>query len=406
MLKNNQKLLTTILGTEVLDENDTSFVIYNLEKLKNRFKELVSAFPENTHHAIATKACALPALLKLQSESGVGSEAASIEEVYLALDSGITKDKIIFDGPAKTRKELRFCIENQIYINIDSFEELERIITLSPGDDFEAGIRLNPQIGLGQIGITSVAGKESKFGVLIKGNEEKIQKAFENNAWLKGVHVHIGSQGMSVESLVKGTAIVYEFSKQLSGISFFDLGGGLPVVYKEEDQFVSYSEYANLLKEKIPNLFSGALKLKTEFGRSIFADTAIAVSTIEYVKNANQIVCHLGADMFMRRVYHPKDWYHRLSVLDKNGKSITKKNHQYRVVGPLCFGGDILQHEVELPTVVEGDYLVVNDVGAYTLSMWSRHCNRFTPKVIGVEGSEIRLLKQRETREKLFSHWS
>jgi len=52
--------------------------------------------------------------------------------------------------------------------------------------------------------------------------------------------------------------------------------------------------------------------------------------------------------------------------------------------GPLCFAGDIIAPGVRLPFVVcQGDYVVLKDAGANTLSLWSRHCSRQAPVAYG-----------------------
>jgi diaminopimelate decarboxylase len=402
----SKEIIKEILKHSILDENDSSYIVYDLDLVDQRFNELKDAFPAGTIHGIAIKACPLPAMLRKQADCGLGAEAASIEEVQIAIKSGVPAGRIIFDGPAKTKLEIQFCIDNQIYINMDSFEELERVANiLGDNTNFKAGMRLNPQLGIGKIGDTSVAGKKSKFGINLDDYAEKVQAAFKEHSWLIGVHVHIGSQGMSLDELVLGTKIVYEFAHTLSGLQRFDLGGGLPVVYSAQDPNVSFKEYTDSLKKEVPGLFSGKLKILTEFGRKVYSDTAIAVSNIEYVKNDKQIVAHLGADMFLRRVYKPQEWFHRLSVLDQNAERISHPAQSYTVAGPLCFGGDFLSREILLPKVKEHDMLIIHDVGAYTLSMWSRHCSRFTPKVLGIRNSHLEICKQRETIDQLMKFW-
>jgi diaminopimelate decarboxylase len=400
-------LLQTALNSDVLSQEDSAFIVYDLDYLEEKFKSLKEVFPANTLHGIAIKSCPLPFMMKMQALLGLGAEAASIEEVMIAHKSGVPAEKIIFDGPAKTKEEIQFCIDKSIYINIDNFEELERVAKLvgdKPG--FKAGFRVNPQIGSGKISDTSVAGKTSKFGVNLNENKERLTKAFADYSWLVGLHVHIGSQGMALEELVRGTRIVFEYAQTVDGLERFDLGGGLPVVYKEGDPIVSFQDYTDLLRAEVPAMFNSDIQLLTEFGRSVYADTAIAVSRIEYVKEDRQIVAHLGADMFLRRVYKPNDWHHGMSVYNPKGEPLSEGEQDYTVAGPLCFGGDFLAREVKFPKVHEHDFLAIHDVGAYTLAMWSRHCSRFTPKVIGVRKGQVQLIKKRETIEQLIDFWS
>jgi diaminopimelate decarboxylase len=405
-MNNQRQLLKKILDNQSIREEDHSFIVYDLDAVEKTYLNLVKSYPTNTLHAIAIKACPLPFFLKLQNEFGLGAEAASIEEVHLALKSGVPTDRIVFDGPAKTVDELNFCIENAIYINIDSFEELARVKRLRPSQsNFKAGLRLNPQIGVGKIKATSVATRTSKFGVEMNSNEEKIKNAFKDNPWLVGTHVHIGSQGMILEELVEGTKKVAEFSLSLAGIEKIDLGGGLPVFYRQGDGPIEFDYYMSELHRRCPQLFDSKVSFITELGRKIYANNAFAASRVEYVKNNTQLVTHLGADMFLRPVYCPDDWGHQFSVASHSGDEIRRDPKAYDLAGPLCFGGDFIGRNITLPTVAEHDYLLIHDVGAYTLSMWSRHCSRATPKVLGVKGNDIKIIKNREAYEDIFRFW-
>jgi len=44
----------------------------------------------------------------------------------------------------------------------------------------------------------------------------------------------------------------------------------------------------------------------------------------------------------------------------------------YDIAGPLCFQGDFLVKDVQLPKVEAGDILIIHDTGAYTFSLYSR----------------------------------
>jgi diaminopimelate decarboxylase len=73
--------------------------------------------------------------------------------------------------------ELKFALKQGVNINVDNFQELDRIKdilaeeTHSQSDSKEEarviGLRINPQIGSGSIASSSTATKTSKFGVPI-----------------------------------------------------------------------------------------------------------------------------------------------------------------------------------------------------------------------------------------------
>jgi diaminopimelate decarboxylase len=115
----------------------------------------------------------------------------------------------------------------------------------------------------------------------------------------------------------------------------------------------------------------------------------------------------LGADFLLRKAYNPTNWHHDISVIDKQGRlKMGTDKKPYMVAGPLCFGGDIIEESIQLPVIEAGDYLVIHDVGAYTLSMWSRYNSRQMPEVLGVSKKEISVLKKRETLFDILKFWT
>ena len=149
----------------------------------------------------------------------------------------------------------------------------------------------------------------------------------------------------------------------------------------------------------------------TEFGRYVHANSGWVASRVEYVKSGQAgktLIVHVGADLLLRKCYSPADWHHEIMVVDSRGNPKAGiDDSPYTVAGPLCFAGDILARGIRLPVVNEGDYVLIRDTGAYTLSMWSRYNSRQVPKVVGYtqDGERFELLRERETVEQAASFW-
>lgn len=394
---------------------ERAIMVHDLDRMVQRVSMLQAAFPDNALHAVAVKANPLVAVLKRLVGAGAGLECASIEEVELCLAAGCPPERVVFDSPAKTRDELAFAVRQGLHLNLDNFEELARVQALaSKGIPGHVGLRVNPQVGSGTISMTSVAGRVSKFGIPLEPNRGALLEAYRRFEWLDGLHVHVGSQGCEMSQLVDAVAELEAFRSEAnalrrSPITEVDIGGGLPVAYRDADEPPEIAAYAAALRERTPSLFATNTRVLTEFGRSIQAGSGWAISRVEYVKgepDAPMAVLHLGADAFMRRVYRPQDWHHDFLVLDAEGNLKTGPTKPVTLVGPLCFGGDVLARDVELPAVDESDLVVVRDSGAYTLSMWSRHCSRGLPKVVGWTAGERTVLKARETPRDVVTFWS
>ena len=106
-----------------------------------------------------------------------------------------------------------------------------------------------------------------------------------------------------------------------------------------------FKRYRSLLEDKVPELFSGKYRVITEFGRSLLLKAGKSLTRINYIKdwlpNFVKPICltHLGTNQFVRAVYLPQVWGHRLSALDgKTGESKTGgETFTYDIAGPLCF---------------------------------------------------------------------
>ena len=404
----------------LLGEVDTAVVMHDLDLLETRIGQLRASFPASTLHAFAIKANPLVELLTRAVKHGMGLEAASIEEVHLALAAGCPPNRIVFDSPAKTRAEIRFALERGIRLNADNFDELDRIVDERPEDSTSIiGLRLNPLIGDGRIPTTSVAGSSSKFGERIDSVAEPLLARARRHPFLRCLHFHIGSQGMALDAFAAAAERVAAMQHLLNDslgrhqFDVVDVGGGASTDYTGDD-VVDPVMIGDSLRLAAPCWFDGSTELVTEFGRAVLANCGWALTRVEYVKQIDgrpMAVVHLGADMLMRPVYQPEHWRHRFSALPESGRVRSEKTDGWTVSGPLCFAADIVGREADLSADVQpGDWLVVHDAGAYTLSMWSRHCNRAMPAAYGYEATDdgwwFSLLRPRERPEDVVAFWS
>ncbi len=412
------------LKGKVVGSDDTSVIFYDLSAIERRFRDIIRLFPRNALHAVAIKANPLLNILKMIRKWGGGAEVASFPELHIALKAGFPRNKIVFDSPAKTIRELRSALELGVRINVDSFQELDRIdkILTTRRSDSTIGIRINPQVGTGKIRATSVAGLYSKFGIPLHEYRAELKASFLRHEWLRGVHLHIGSQGCTIEQLVSGVGRVFEFVQEvnhalrISGdrrqIRIFDIGGGLPVSYVRGGTAPSIVEYKQAIGCRCPSLMGGEFKLITEFGRYVYANAGWVASRVEYVKESKSTrtaIVHVGADLLLRESYNPEDWHHEVLVLDEGGRIKSGRSSAKNIIGgPLCFAGDKISYRGILPEINAGDYVIVQDVGAYTLSMWSRYNSRQVPKVIGYRrnGAEFGVLKEKESVDDVLRFWS
>jgi diaminopimelate decarboxylase len=399
-----------------LADGQRAWIVHDVERMRSKIEALRVAFPSNTLHAVAIKANPLVEVLREVVAGGAGLEAASFEEVHLARAAGCPPERIVFDSPAKTFDELERALATGVAINADNLDELSRIDSLYSRLQSRSvvGLRINPLVGSGSIAATSVAAAKSKFGVPIDAGRHAIFDAFARYPWLTGLHVHVGSQGCTVDQLVAAVERALDVASDVDActragrVRQIDIGGGLPAAYRDQDEPPTPAQYVARLRARAPQLFDPRLRLVTEFGRAIHAGCGFAASRIEYVTTRPaKAVVHVGADLFLRTAYHPDDWHHDMLALDPAGNLKHGPTGPWTIAGPLCFAGDILARERSLPTLAAGDWLVIRDAGAYTLGMWSRHCSRGMPLVLGYRGAgDVCVLRHGESPEDVVRFWS
>ena len=238
----SQKLsavIGTMIDNKMLEQQDTPLaLVYDLDHLRTSFERCTEAFPAAFTHCFAMKAAPMSFIAKEAIDANFGIECASRLEVANALRNGCSPAKVVFDAPAKTHSEIRYALEQGVCLNCNTLDELERVASIydEMGGDTSSriGVRVNPLLGAGKIKALSVSTASSKFGV---SDLDSVRDAFKAHPWLSMLHVHVGSQGCSVEMLAEGVGVIANLADEINAaasreqVKVLDIGGGLPVDY-------------------------------------------------------------------------------------------------------------------------------------------------------------------------------
>lgn len=376
-----QQVLPTAINNGFLNDEQPLAAFVDTVGVKQTIRTLHDAFPDHFEHAFAAKANTMSSALKLVREAGMACEVASPGELEQALRAGFEPGSIVYDEPAKTKAVLEKVLDLGIGLNIDNFQEFERVKSLlrdKPGRA-HIGFRLNPQVGSGNIGAMSTATLSSKFGVAMddEGNRRALIDCYRNHSWLTSLHTHVGSQGCSLDLMTAGIHKMVDLAEEINAaigsrqIELLDIGGGLPVNFDSDEVKPTFSEYVETLRAGVPELFSGEYRVKTEFGRTVYAKNGFIASRVEYTKTSGGrriAATHAGAQIATRTVFMPDHWKIRLSVFGPSGRLKQGNEVVQDVAGPLCFAGDMIARERSLPLIEPGDYVVLHDTGAYYFS--------------------------------------
>ena len=399
--KEGQLFIDDVSLKDIVKKFGTPVYVYSANKLKENLNNYVSSVRKEDKVCYSVKSNSNIHILSLLSELGSGFDVVSGNELRRCLEAGAKPEDIVFSGVGKTKEEIRLAISAGIFsINIESEEELERIINISKDlkKQAECTIRINPDLSSESHPYIQTGLKTSKFGVLKEKVDSMARKASESGSVnLKGIASHVGSQIFDKELILENLNLLIEISthltKQGHNLRYLDLGGGFGISYQEEKEL----KIDEVLTEIISVLEPLNLNLILEPGRSISGNAGVLLSKVEYLKKTpdlNFAVIDSGMNDFLRPSLYQA--WHDISVVETKDK----KELFYKVVGPVCESGDTFGEE-RLLSLDENSILAIHDAGAYGHAMSSNYNSRLKSSEILIEDEEIKVIRRRETFDDL-----
>lgn len=408
------------LNSKLISPQDDSIIFIDKSIIDNRLELLNTNFPDSFLQATAVKTNPLSGILHHLKAMGSGFECASVGELFLAINTNVNTSKVVFDSPAISNSDIDFLNQNFINDNVNA----NSLIDLSRYDlknlKFKLGLRINPLVNNNIDDYYNVSSNDSKFGEPID-NKHEIINFIISNPTISTLHVHVGSQNSDTQKTIDGIRKIVDIANTINAtknsiIDTINIGGGFPVNYiNDSDYNYNIMEFISKLSNSCPELFNNRYRVITEFGRFIHANSSWLISRVEHIRKAQQskiVIINVGADMFLRECYSSKKLGHRIKVLDCNGvaKKDSLKKQKYNIAGPLCFAGDFIGYDYLLPSISINDFVLIEDIGANTFSLWSRHCSRPFPKVIAyssdLAGTDMTIIKHRESYSDILKFWT
>jgi len=386
----------------LVEKYGTPLYIYDFDYIENRYTTLKDAFAgKKSLINYAVKANSNLSVIAHLAKLGAGADCVSIGEVQRALSSGVDKYKIIFSGVGKRDDEIRAALEYDILlINLESEAEMKRVemIAKELGQEARISIRVNPNIDPQTHPYISTGLHESKFGVEI--DMAKRMYIYANKSEFLnpvGVHFHIGSQLTNLDPIKEACGIVADLVRSLKAIKidikFFDVGGGIGVVYDDEVT-ISAEAYTQAIFEMTKGL---DVTLLCEPGRYMVANAGAFFTKVLYekVNDTKRFVIVDGAmnDLIRPSLYNA---YHKIEAIYKDADA---EKTPADVVGPVCESGDFFGIDVPLPPLEHNDLIVIHSAGAYGFTMASNYNTRAKSAEVALEGGKDRLIRKRETYE-------
>ncbi len=381
----------------------TPLFVFDEETLVTQCREYMACFadgPTPVEVIYAGKAFMSLALCQLIAREGLSVDVSSGGELYVALATSFPPERIYMHGNNKTSRELEMALEHDVgTIVVDSFDEIRLLDSLATaaGKRQKVFIRLTPGIKPQTHEYIQTGQVDSKFGF---GTEdglalEAVKKLLSlENLELTGFHSHIGSQIFALD-VRRETGFMPRK---------INLGGGLGIKYKAEDQPPTIAQFAQSVFEAAAAAADSSglplPELAIEPGRSIVGQAGVTLYRIGTVKEIPGVRTYISVDGGMSDNIRPMLYGAEYTALLANRVGAVAQQ-EVTIAGKHCESGDVLIRDIKLPKMEVGDILCTPATGAYGYAMANNFNLQPKPAVVMVRDGQARVIVERETYEDL-----
>ncbi|MCR4999917.1 MAG: diaminopimelate decarboxylase [Lachnospiraceae bacterium] len=289
-------------------------------------------------------------------------EVCSYGEFLICKELGVPAKQLLISGVLKKYEDMVEIIaygkEDALYTaeSIDQLEVMNRIA-------MDCGLKLNVYYRL----------QWGQFGM----DEETILSLLQEDKYrglvFYGIHYFTGTQKRRLQQFRKELEYLDKFLIRIcdvtgKSVEHLEYGPGFGVPYFVDQEEVATVELLQQFRELLITMrWKGAVSI--ELGRALAYDCGYYVVQIRDIKSSggkNYCICDGGIhqvnyDGQLRGMYRPI-----MRSITKKEDELKEQEH-YIICGSLCTGNDILLQDYQTTKVQEGDYLVFERTGAYSI---------------------------------------
>ena len=395
---------------EVIQTFETPFYLYDEGAIRRNARDLLNSFAgfAGFQEYFAVKAAPNPHLMQILNLEGLGADCSSLAELTLCQRLGITGNKVMFTSNNTPAKEYIKAREINAIINLDDITHIDFLERHGGLPDL-ISFRYNPgklRSGNAIIGHP----EEAKFGVTRDQLFDGYTEAKRRGVRRFGLHTMVASNELNPDFFVETGEMLFSLAVEiLKGLDirleFVNLGGGLGIPYRPDQQSIDIKRIASGLRALYERMIVPAgihpLAIYMENGRYVTGPYGYLVTRAIHQKNTYKR--YIGVDACMANLMRPGMYgaYHHITVL---GKEAAPANEVVDVIGSLCENNDKFAINRPLPHIEIGDLLVIQDVGAHGHAMGFQYNGKLRSAELLLRGDgSIKLIRRAETLDDYFA---
>lgn len=356
----------------------TPFVVIDTSIIARQYDDMVNNFPyAKVYYAV--KANPAPEVLTLLRDKGAHFDIASIYELDMATNVGITTDRVSYGNTIKKRQDVRAFYQRGVRMFAsDSEADLRMIAEEAPGAKIYVRI-------LTEGTATADWPLSRKFGCQNEMAYDLLVLSKSLGLEPFGISFHVGSQQRDIgawDSAIGKVKSIFDKLRDEHGIvlRMINMGGGFPANYIDKTNQLSV--YAEQITHFLQEDFGDDLpEIILEPGRSLISNAGILVSEVVLIskKSYSALERWVFTDVgkFSGLIETMDEAIKFPIYTDKTGPL-----EKCVIAGPTCDSADIMyeNYNYGLPNdLVIGDRLYWLTTGAYTTTYSAVCFNGFPP---------------------------
>ena len=339
-----------------------------LDTFVTRFQQALDTHWPHSILSYSFKTNSLPWLVSYMRGRGVWAEVVSDTEYELALALGYAPDRIVYNGPLKSRDRLRSALQGGSIINLDAKREVTWTAELArelPEKELTVGLRVNWDLESLCPGESTTGEEASRFGFNADNGEldQMISELTSAGVRIAGLHMHRNSysQSLGVYRAAASVAADLITSRDLD-LEWIDIGGGF---FGSDKGSPTFDDYIAVIQEKLsPVVDPQRTRLIVEPGGSLIAVPVEFHASVLDVKDVGPHTfvvtdaSRTNIDPLFRR-------QRRFEIsLDTQA---TETRPEQIISGFTCMEDDRLARLHDAPALDTNDRIVFYKVGGYTM---------------------------------------
>ncbi|NXF31342.1 AZIN2 inhibitor, partial [Nyctibius bracteatus] len=355
-------LLENLLVELCQASDQQAFFVADLGDIVKKHLRFLKALPRVKPY-FSVKCNGSEGVLRLLAELGAGFACANKAEIARVQSIGVPPDKIFYSSPCKQVAHIKYAADRDVELmTFDNEVELSKVARSHPRARMLLGIAADS---------SSSAHPSLTFGTTLESCRHLLETAKEQAVEVVGISFHLGSRGLEPQAFAQAVAaaqLAFEMGTELGyRMHLLDIGGGFPGT---EDTRARFEEVAAMINSALDLYFPDGcgVEIVARPGRYYVTSAFTFAASVAAVEEAPAEQPGSDGRWDGGTAGHCILIPRGLSISPVQRPCPDHPSCSTSLRGPLGHAEDRIADGLELPQLQVGDWLIFEDMGAYTIA--------------------------------------